>query len=108
AISKVKSLVNYQEKMDEKLDTPEGKKLGAKKKEEVQKEIAKRQRTVENAFHDIAMNRKTINALSAKIKGYWERGQEHIVERKKIFDFLVIKEAKQMRDIAREFKKGPE
>jgi RNA polymerase primary sigma factor len=108
AISKVKSLVNYQEKMDEKMDTPEGKKLGVKKKEEVQKEVAKRQRTVENAFQDIAFNRKTINMLSGKIKGYWERGQEHLLERKKIYDFLGIKDHKQMRDLSRDFKKGPE
>src|SRR6185437_12148432 len=108
AISKFKSLVNYQEKMDEKMDTPEGKKLGVKKKEDIQKEVAKRQRSVENAFHDIAFNRKTINLLSDKIKGYWERGQEHLLEKKKIYDFLGIKESKQMRDLAREFKKGPE
>ena len=108
AISKVKSLVNYQEKMDEKMDTPEGKKLGAKKKEEIEKEVGKRQRTVESAFKDIAFNRKTINLLSGKIKGYWERGQELLVEKKKIYDFLVIKEAKEMREIAREYKKGPE
>ena len=108
AISKVKSLVNYQEKMDEKMDTPEGKKLGVKKKEDIQKEIGRRQRTVENAFHDIAFNRKTINMLSGKIKGYWERGQEHLIERKKIYDFLGVKESKQMRELAREFKKGPE
>jgi RNA polymerase primary sigma factor len=108
AITKVKSLVNYQEKMDEKLDTPEGKKLGVKKKEEVLKEIAKRQRHVEAAFHDIAFNRKTINALSGKIKSYWGRGRELLDEKKKIYDFLGIKETKEMRDIAREYKKGPE
>ena len=43
--------------------------------------------------------------LSAKIKGYWQRGKEYIDERKKIFDFLGIKEAKQMREIVREFKR---
>jgi RNA polymerase primary sigma factor len=105
AISKVKSLVNYQEKMDEKSTDPNAdKKAGAKKKEEVQKEIAKRQRQVESAFHDIAFNRKTINVLSGKIKAYWERGQELLIEKKKIYDFLGIKDVKQMRDLAREFK----
>ena len=41
AIAKVKSLVAYQEKSDEKLEGPEAKKLGVKKKEEIQKEIKK-------------------------------------------------------------------
>ena len=50
--------------MDEKIDGPEGKKLGVKKKEEIQKEVKKRERTVEDAFQDIAFNRKTINVLS--------------------------------------------
>jgi RNA polymerase primary sigma factor len=112
AISKVKALVNYQEK----IDSPEFKKTNAaldkgalaKKKEEIQKEVKKRERQVELAFQDISFNRKTINALSAKIKGYWERGLELIEERRKIYAFLGIKEEKQMRDIAREYKRGPE
>ncbi|MEK6705527.1 MAG: RNA polymerase sigma factor region1.1 domain-containing protein, partial [Bdellovibrionota bacterium] len=74
AISKVKALVNSQEKLDEKAYDNEGKKLGNKKKEELQKELLKRERHVEMAFRNIAFNRKTINQLSAKIKGYWFRG----------------------------------
>src|SRR5262249_7249053 len=108
AIAKVKSLVNYQEKVEEQLSSPEGKKLPQKKKEDLHKEIQRRERQVESAFKDIAFNRKTINALSAKIKGYQQRAKELVDERKKIFDFLGIKEAKQMREISREFKKGPE
>jgi RNA polymerase primary sigma factor len=103
AISKVKALVNYQEKIDEEL-----KKAPAKRKEEIQKEVKKRERAVEGGFQDISFNRKTINALSAKIKEYWDRGKELMEERKKIYDFLVIKEEKQMRDIAEQFHKGPE
>jgi RNA polymerase primary sigma factor len=97
AIAKVKTLVNYQEKSFEKANNPETK-----------KEIAKKQKTVETAFHDIAFNRKTINALSSKIKAYWARGKEMLEEKKKIYDFLGIKEAKQMKDIAKEYKKGAE
>ena len=108
AIAKVKSLVNYQEKTEEKLQSAEGKKFSQKKKEELQKEIQKRERQVESAFKDIAFNRKTINHLSGKIKGYWTRGKEVLEDKKKIYDFLGIKEAKQMREIAREFKKGIE
>jgi RNA polymerase primary sigma factor len=108
AISKVKALVAYQEKSAEFLTGPEAKKTGLKKKEEIQKEIKKRERQVEGAFHDIAFNRKTINQLSNKIKGYWGRGKEYLDEKKKVLDFLGIKEQKQMRDITREFKKGPE
>jgi RNA polymerase primary sigma factor len=103
AISKVKALVNYQEKIDEEL-----KKAPAKRKEEIQKEINKRQRAVEGGFQDISFNRKTINALSAKIKEYWERGKELLDERKKIYDFLVIKNEDQMRSISEQFNKGPE
>ncbi|MFL5814390.1 MAG: RNA polymerase sigma factor RpoD [Bdellovibrionia bacterium] len=103
AISKVKALVNYQEKIDEEL-----KKAPAKRKEEIQKEINKRQRAVEGGFQDISFNRKTINALSAKIKEYWDRGKELLEERKKIYDFLVIKNEDQMRSISEQFNKGPE
>jgi RNA polymerase primary sigma factor len=108
AISRVKTLVNYQEKVEQQLAGPEGKKLPVKKKEDLHKEIQKRERQVENAFKDIAFNRKTINALSAKIKGYFQRGKELLEERKKIFDFLGIKDVKQMREISREYRKGPE
>jgi RNA polymerase primary sigma factor len=97
AIAKVKLLVNYQEKSTEKASSPETK-----------KEVAKKQAQVEVAFKDIAFNRKTINALSSKIKAYWSRGKEMLEEKKKIYDFLGIKEAKQMREISKEYKKGPE
>jgi RNA polymerase primary sigma factor len=102
AISKVKALLSHQEKLDE------GKKAGAKSKDQVQQEIKKREKQVESAFQDIAFNRKTINHLSSKIKGYWGRGKELLDEKKKIYAFLGIKESKQMRDINREFRKGPE
>ncbi len=108
AIAKVKTLVNYQEKMDAQANTPEGKKAGVKKKEEVQKEIQKKQRTVESAFQNIAFNRKTINALSAKIKAYWGRGKELQDERKKVFDFLIIKDPKQMKEVVKQFRERPE
>ncbi len=108
AISKVKALVVAQEKMDEAVRGPEGKKLPQKKKEEFIKEVAKREKNVEAAFHDIAFNRKTINYLSANIKLYWGRGKELVDEKKKIFDFLGIKESKQMKDISREYNKGDE
>ncbi|MGZ3687451.1 MAG: RNA polymerase sigma factor RpoD [Bdellovibrionota bacterium] len=109
AIGKVKAFVSYQEKSDEKLRGPEGKKLTAKQKEAIQAELRKRERHVEAAFKDIAFNRKTINQLSGKIKGYWARGKEYLDEKKKVYDFLGIKETKQMREISREFKKdaGP-
>lgn len=114
AISKVKALVTYQEKMDEKSHSADGKEAAkeskkvAKPKEQIQQEIKKRERQVEAAFHDIAFNRKTINHLSGKIKGYWGRGKELLDERKKIFDFLGIKEVKQMREIGKEYRKGTE
>jgi RNA polymerase primary sigma factor len=102
AISKVKALVSYQEKAAESL------KAHGKKNDETTKEVQKRERQVEAAFEDIAFNRKTINFLSAKIKGYWERGKELIDEKRKIYNFLGIKDPKQMRSIAHDFKKGPE
>ncbi len=108
AISKVKALVNYQNKTDERLSGPEGKKLSGKKKEDLQKEVRKRERQVELAFQNIAFNRKTINLLSGKIKAYWGRGKELTEERKKIFQFLGIKENKEMREIIRDFKGAPE
>ncbi len=108
AVLKVKGLVGYQEKNAEKLYGPEGKKLSVEEKKKLQAEVQKRERQVETAFESIAFNRKTINALILKIKEYWDRGSEHLVERKKIFDYLVIKEEKEMREIAKEFKKGGE
>jgi RNA polymerase primary sigma factor len=108
AISKVKALVNFQEKMDVKLQSPEGKKLPVKSKQDLQKEFQKRERQVEAAFRDIAFNRKTINMLSAKIKGYWTRGKDLIEERKKVYDFLIIKDPAEMKSLISEHGKGPE
>jgi RNA polymerase primary sigma factor len=108
AIVKVKTLVNYQEKMDERLESPEGKKISAVEKQKLQKEFEKKEAQVEAAFKDIAFNRKTINALSDKIHGFWLRAKEHLDEKRKIYEFLGIKDAKQMRELSRDFRKGPE
>jgi RNA polymerase primary sigma factor len=108
AISKVKALLQYQEKSDEKTEGPDGKKVAVKKKDEILKEIQKREKHVEVAFQDIAFNRKTINLLSIKIKEYSRRGRDYQDERKKVYDFLIIKEAKEMRHILETFHKGPE
>ena len=97
AISKVKALVNYQDKSTEKSTSVEFK-----------KELAKKQTTVETAFKDIAFNRKTINALASKIKAYFERGKELLEEKRKIYEFLGVKTPEQMRAIADEFKATPE
>ena len=107
AISKVKQLVNFQEKMEAQLLSPEVKK-NPKKKEELHKELEKFERRVESAFEDIAFNRKTINMLSAKIKEYWDRGREIQIERKKIFDFLIIKDPKVMKELVRQYKSEAE
>ena len=108
AISKVKALVVYQEKTDPRALAVDGKKLPAEEKKKVDKEIEKREKHVESAFHNIAFNRKTINALSAKIKSYWGRGKDLMEERRKIYNFLGIKESKVMRDLNKEFRKGTE
>lgn len=108
AISKVNALVGYQEKVAEKLYGPGAKKTTGKEKERCIQEIKRRERQVESAFENIAFNRKTINILSGKIKGYQGRGKSLLEERKKIYDFLGVKEEKQMVEIGDEFRKGPE
>ncbi|MGE0614857.1 MAG: RNA polymerase sigma factor RpoD [Bacteriovoracia bacterium] len=108
AISKVKVLLNYQQKIDKRLISPEGKRASAKEKEEIKKEIAKRERHVEKAFESIAFNRKTINVLSSQIKAYWKRGKELLEEKKKIVAYLLIKDPAEMDAIVVEFKKGQE
>jgi RNA polymerase primary sigma factor len=108
AISKVKALVSYQDKIDAEIAKEGKKKLDAKRKEEIQKEVKKRERQVEIGFQDISFNRKTINALSTKIKGYQLRGKELLDDRRKIYDFLGTKDAKEMQDLNEEYKKGPE
>lgn len=142
AISTVKSLVYFQEKLDDRAiwvagelvdealkeienfkkehpvdlgkDHGKGqstqhhtKKSGLKTKALIQAEIKEREKVVEAAFQDIAFNRKTINLLSARIKGYWLRGREHLDERKKIFDFLGIKDMKVMKDVSHQFRTDP-
>jgi RNA polymerase primary sigma factor len=127
AISKVKALLSYQEKMEDHslvglaemegsspLEHPASSsksaaKSTAKPKEQVLQEVKKRERQVEGAFQDIAFNRKTINQLSGKIKGYWGRGKELLDESKKVYDFLGIKNSKEMREISKNYKKdsGP-
>ena len=111
AISKVKALLSYQEKADDKGDSGDSKdvkKPVVKSKEQLHQEFKKRERLVEAAFQDIAFNRKTINHLSSKIKGYWIRGKDLLDEKRKIYDFLGVKDTKQMREIAKQFSKGSE
>ena len=92
AVSKVKSLLAYQEKMDSKLVGLEAKKTPVKEKETIRGEIKKRERQVEAAFQSIAFNRKTINVLSAQIKEYWTRGKELMEERSRIYQYLGVKD----------------
>jgi RNA polymerase primary sigma factor len=107
AVAKVKLLLSQQEKADEKSAASGEHKKGAvnKSKDAILQEIKKREKLVEAAFKDIAFNRKTINHLSGKIKGFWGRGKELLDERKKIYDFLGIKEVKQMKHLIKEYAK---
>jgi RNA polymerase primary sigma factor len=91
AVSKVKSLLSFQEKMDSKLVGPEARKTPAKEKESIRAEIKKKERQVETAFQNIAFNRKTINFLSAQIKEYWNRGREAQSERHRVYEYLGVK-----------------
>ncbi len=91
AVSKVKSLLSFQEKMDSKLVGPEARKTPAKEKESIRVEIKKKERQVETAFQNIAFNRKTINFLSAQIKEYWNRGREAQSERQRVYEYLGVK-----------------
>jgi RNA polymerase primary sigma factor len=100
AVSKVKSLLAFQEKMDSKLVGPEARKTPAKEKESIRAEIKKRERQVENAFESIAFNRKTINVLSAQIKDYWNRGRELNEERSKIYQYLGVKDGEEFASVA--------
>ena len=114
AISKVKALIVHQEKMKDSLPEPEVKidlkKKAAKGKEPVKDqpltEMEKKERQVEAAFQDVAFNRKTINHLSSKIKGFWARGKDFFDEKKKIYDFLAISTTSEMRKIADQFHEG--
>ncbi|MEN9722125.1 MAG: polymerase sigma factor RpoD [Pseudomonadota bacterium] len=108
AIAKVKALVGYQEKAEPKLVGAEAKKTPAAEKERLQQEIQRRERQVESAFENIMFNRKTINQLSAKIKGFWARGKELLDERKKTMDYLVVKKPEELKSVISEFKKGGE
>ncbi len=108
AISKVKALVGYQEKAEPKLVGAEARKTPAKEKERLQTEIRRRERQVESAFENIMFNRKTINLLSARIKGFSDRAKELADERKKILDYLVIKDPKELRELIKDFKATPE
>ena len=106
AISKVKALLSYQEKVADKLVGPESKKTPVKEKEKIEQEIEKKERQVESSFQGIAFNRKTINALSSRIKGFWARGKDLLDEKKKVFDYLGIKKNDDMREIARRYAEG--
>ena len=104
AVSKVKSLLAFQEKMDSKLVGPEARKTPAKEKESIRSEIKKRERQVENAFESIAFNRKTINVLSAQIKDYWNRGRELNEERSKIYQYLGVKDGEEFGGVSEQVK----
>ncbi len=53
-------------------------------------------------------NRKTINLLSARIKGFADRSKELLDERKKSLDYLVIKDPKELKDLIKDYKSTPE
>jgi RNA polymerase primary sigma factor len=111
AVSKVKSLLAFQEKMDPKLVGPEARKTPAKEKESIRNEIKKRERQVETAFESIAFNRKTINVLSAQIKDYWGRGKELNEERSRVYQYLGVKDADafgQVAELSKDTSKIPE
>ncbi len=108
AISKVKTLVTFQEKMDERLHGPDKATVTEAEKLKFHQDFEKRERHVETAFENIAFNRKTINQLSVKIKEYWDRGRDLLIEKKKIYDFLGVKTLEEMKNLGVEFKKGPE
>ena len=97
AILKVSLLVDHQEKLE-----AENKKL-EKSKSQVQQEIKKREKQVEAAFQNIAFNRKTINQLSSKIKGFWIRGKDLLEGKRKVYDFLGIQDSLQMSKIRDDF-----
>jgi len=104
AVSKVKSLLAYQEKMDPKLVGLEARKTPAKEKELLRAEIKKRERQVETAFENIAFNRKTINVLSTQIKDYSTRGRELGEERAKVYLYVGVKTADDFAKVAEEAK----
>jgi len=105
AVSKVKSLLAYQEKMDVKLVGSEARKTPAKEKESIRAEIKKKERQVENGFESIAFNRKTINVLAAQIKDYWTRGRDIKEERYKIYQYLGVKTGDEFAEVSEQSKK---
>lgn len=107
-VSKVRALLGYQEKMEKKLCGPESRKVPSTEKERIRKEIGRREKQVEKAFETVAFNRKTISLLSGPIKEYWLRGKFLMEERKKIFDYLGIKETKELKDVGRDCRKSAE
>ncbi len=108
AISHVQSLVSYQEKNQDKLYGAEARKVPSKDKERILEEVRRREVKVEKAFANIAFNRKTINTLSLKIKEYWKRGKDLLEDRKKVYDFLGVKNPQDMKDLIARYRKGPE
>jgi len=107
AITKVKSLVNYVEKTNKKLRNKSVDiKVDPAEKQRIQSEIKKREKAVEKAFENVAINRKTINSMTAHIKEYWVRGKEFNIERKKVYNYLGIEGQKQITEIEEEFAKN--
>jgi len=108
AISVVKALVQFQERNEDKLFGKEAKKLKASEKEKIHEELDKKEKAVEVAFQNIAFNRKTINALSMRIKNLWGEGKDLLDDRKKVYDYLMIKTAEEMAEIIRRYREEPE
>ena len=106
AVSKVKSLLAYQEKMDSKLVGPEARKTPVKEKDVIRVEIKKRERQVENSFENIAFNRKTINVLAGQIKEYSKRGKELTEERAKVCQYLGVKDSEEFYKVVEDSKEA--
>ncbi len=86
AIEKVRILVAHQEE--------------SLKSKEVQS-LREKESMVEEAFKDIAFNRKTINFLANSIKSLWQRGRDLLDERRRVYDFLGVQNAGVMKALAK-------
>lgn len=103
AIVKVKAHFNYFDNIEDKLTDDDGKKIAKKEQDKVKKELDKKEKQVEKAFEDIAFNRKTISFLSFRIKDYWDRAKEFILEQTKIFDYLGV-DSKEIKTVLKDYK----
>ncbi|MBI2604619.1 MAG: RNA polymerase sigma factor RpoD [Deltaproteobacteria bacterium] len=103
ALAKLRHFASLQDKLFGKI---EDRKLSAKTRANAEGELEKGTQKIQDVLIDLALNRKSINFFTSKLRSWYLRLKEIRAEDKKIYDFLEVKNVTEYRRMVRTFNKG--